>query len=446
MNVTFLKFCRLFLYSVLISLAVKAQDPRFIYIQTDNKQPFYVKLDKQYISSSATGYIIIPKLTAGNYQLTIGFPKTALPELQATIQVKEANAGYLLKRSGDKDWTMVNLQTMEPVAVQKQAQASKEQAVVIAGDEFSRILAEVVNDPSINQVMLVKAGAAAIPAVVKEDAPVIKKEDKAAKQETVKQELSKPAAPPAMAVSAVVKNETEPVAVKEEEPVAGKKEKQEFVKSPDRVSSVVKLSHDSTSGGVLMAYIDRSGPDDDTVKIFIPVSVPVKPAAKAETVKAEPVNKDTRFLDMELQNPNSKPDTTSAHKENVPIAETKKQPEPLIEKSVTKEVKQDMATVITNTACKQTATPGDVSKLRKQMSAEDNERSMTKTAAKQFTLTCFTTEQIKNLGGIFVTEDERYKFYVAAFPYVADRHNFATLEEQLTDIYYKTRFKAMLAH
>ena len=80
------------------------------------------------------------------------------------------------------------------------------------------------------------------------------------------------------------------------------------------------------------------------------------------------------------------------------------------------------------------------------MAAQTNEKDMVKTATKQFIKTCFTTEQVKNLGVLFISEEERYNFYVAAYAYVSDTNNFAALEEQLTDEYYKTRFKAMTNH
>jgi hypothetical protein len=56
---------RLLFFSFLIFLGSHAQQNHFIYIQTENKQPFYVKLDKQLFSSAASGYIILPKLKEG---------------------------------------------------------------------------------------------------------------------------------------------------------------------------------------------------------------------------------------------------------------------------------------------------------------------------------------------------------------------------------------------
>ena len=75
MNNILLKFQFLVFYSFSAMAAVYAQDARFIYIQNETKQPFFVKMDSKVINSSATGYLIIPKITNSNKKLTIGFPK-----------------------------------------------------------------------------------------------------------------------------------------------------------------------------------------------------------------------------------------------------------------------------------------------------------------------------------------------------------------------------------
>src|SRR5882757_6295280 len=89
---------------ICLSVSAHAQQNHFKYIQADNRQPFYIKLDKKILSSSASGYLIIPKLQEGNYTLTIGFPKNEWPEQNVTCSVNKKDAGYLLKNFGDKGW------------------------------------------------------------------------------------------------------------------------------------------------------------------------------------------------------------------------------------------------------------------------------------------------------------------------------------------------------
>lgn len=99
-----------------------------------------------------------------------------------------------------------------------------------------------------------------------------------------------------------------------------------------------------------------------------------------------------------------------------------------------------------NSDCKNFASEDDFIKLRKKMAAEDNDDDMVATARKQFKSKCFTVEQVKNLGVLFLKDEGKYKFFDAAYPFVSDSYNFGTLEIQLSDNYFISRFKAMIRH
>ena len=86
---------------------VNAQQVHFVYLQTENGQPFYVKLDNKVVSSSSAGYLILPKLVDGDYKLSIGFPKKEFPEEDFKIVVDEKNEGFLLKNFGEKGWGFI---------------------------------------------------------------------------------------------------------------------------------------------------------------------------------------------------------------------------------------------------------------------------------------------------------------------------------------------------
>lgn len=130
----------------LVTLSVAAQQKHFIYIQSDNQQPFYVKLDKKIMSSTTAGYIIIPKLVAGPYNFTIGFPKNEWPEQKVTCQVTETDAGYILKNFGEKGWGLFNFQTMDLLMANNDSRQDPAQQ---NQDAFASTLSNVVNDPSI---------------------------------------------------------------------------------------------------------------------------------------------------------------------------------------------------------------------------------------------------------------------------------------------------------
>ena len=101
-----------FLIILVFTLSVSAQKPHFIYLQTDNGQPFYTKFNGKLISSSSEGYAILSGVVDGDYKLTIGFPKNELPEETFSISMKNNNEGFLLKNFDDKGLQLFNLQTL----------------------------------------------------------------------------------------------------------------------------------------------------------------------------------------------------------------------------------------------------------------------------------------------------------------------------------------------
>ncbi len=140
----------LLLFILLVPVLLTAQLNHFIYLQTEGKQPFYVKLDKKVFSSSASGYLIIPKLKDGQYNITVGFPKSENKEQTYACSIDNKDAGYLIKNFGEKGWGLFNLQTLDVVMAGSTA-VKTELVKSEKTDEFSNMLSEVVNDPSIKQ-------------------------------------------------------------------------------------------------------------------------------------------------------------------------------------------------------------------------------------------------------------------------------------------------------
>ena len=144
-----------FFTCLFISLNIKAQQNHFIYIQADNKQPFYVKLDKKLYSSTASGYLVVAKLKAGPYNFVIGFPKNEWPEQYIRCTVEDRDLGYLLKNFGEQGWGFFNLQSLN-VLMADNNEKKAEVVENVKSDAFSNMLSSVVNDPAITQNELVK--------------------------------------------------------------------------------------------------------------------------------------------------------------------------------------------------------------------------------------------------------------------------------------------------
>lgn len=421
-----------------------SQQNHFIYLQTENRQPFYVKLDKEILSSSASGYIIIPKLQDGTYILAIGFPKNEWPEQTVTCTVNKKDAGYLLKNFGDKGWGIFNLQTMEVTTSGVKALENENLGAEDKSDIFSNTLSNVVNDPSIARKIEEKSA-------VKEEVkpPLIENRTEVVLPDTPSNSVIAPVEEKKVEGKPVIKEEIKPVVeiIKKEEQIIGS-------------SQVKKLFSIKSSEGTDMVFADIVNGVADTVRLFIaaeknneaiqPEKKIVKPAAdlpkneeakvkvsSAKTTKAD----EPKFIDIELPNPNIKKDT--ALKILVPVAEVNKAEQiPVSEKPKENTTKP----VMVNSDCKSLATQDDFLKLRKKMAAEGTDEEMVDIAKKVFRSKCFTTEQIKNLSVLFLKDDGKYKFFDAAYPFVSDSNNFSSLETQLSDVYFITRFKAMVNH
>ena len=187
--------------------SVKAQQNYFVYIQTDNKQAFYVKMNDKVMSSSASGYVVIPKLTTGTYHLAIGFPKDQWPQQNIPLAVDKSDEGYLLKKFGDKGWGLYNIRTM--AVTMNGASSASVKTAGDADDIFTNALAGAANTTL-----------------------------------TIKKE---------------------PV-----DPVILNQEAVKTVPGAMRAVNIEKIESTAAAEGRSMVYIDHSGKTADTVKIFIP--------------------------------------------------------------------------------------------------------------------------------------------------------------------------------
>lgn len=362
------KLSFLFIFIAYLPFNLQAQKSHFIYIETENKQPFFIKMDEEILSSSVYGYIILPNLSDSSYSLSIGFPKNEWPEQNISVTVKEADAGFILKNFGAKGWGLFNLQNAQIIMPDKKVDDKKAVEIELIADTFSTILAAVVNDPTIAQRVVVKNGQ--LPAE----------------------------------------------------------------KSPETKTGITKIKYDVTAEGAGMTYLDIVNGVTDTIEmVFSAVRSETSKGPKTEISKSqstqkkdEPKKKDSKFIDMELQNPNQQPDSN-------------KTPQLILTE------KKEKVTGV-NSNCKNFASRDDFLNLRKQMVTIESYDDMINTARKKFKNNCFTTEQIKNLGSLFLKDEGKYKFYYAAYPYVSDLNNFNTLENQLTDKNFITKFRAILQY
>lgn len=469
----------LFFIFLCVSISVKAQQNHFIYIQTDNKQPFYVRQDKNVYSSTASGYLVLSKLKTGSYDLVFGFPKNEWPEQNIHCSLEDKDLGYLLKNFGERGWGLFNLQSLS-VLMANENSKKNDVAKEVRTDAFSNMLSTVVNDPTIKENEPVKQEVKKT--IIEDVKPSValnsesKKEP--LKREEPKNESIKATEPQKEQLKKVTKQEPKIESVKITEPdkinivVNSEYKKEEIKKSlkdepkidsvkssepvtlksnantkkdyvEDKVNITKKLSNKTTEG-LEIVYVDMTNGTEDTVRILIPVEKEIlenssekivvnnKPKEGIKVKEANPVivakdekKKETKFLEIELPNPNGRVNEVkgdSVRHQSIPQSQ------------------------MINSDCKNFATNEDFLKLRKKMAAVENPDDMIVVSKKVLKTKCFTTEQLKNLSVLFLSDAGKYSFFDAAYPFVSDSQNYIQLESQLTETYYINRFKVMVKH
>lgn len=426
MFVSSLKRSLIILLISVSAFSVSAQEKHFVYVQTENSQPFYVRLNNKLISSSPAGYIILPNLNEGDYKLVVGFPKNEFREESFQVSIDKKNQGFLLKDFGEKGWGLFNMQSLALlVGSRPGAEIATTTSAGIEKDPFSQMLASVVKDSSILE-----------------------------KHEAV---VTATGVTPEKGLS----GETSDV-------VAGS-------------ISIKKVLSTKDQDGMQMIYVDENGDRKDTVRIFIPAEKdlvvktadPVVKTAEKEEVKQKSPPVDLSQLTI---TPTVIPDSDTVTLVNDTIriykesagnkpAETNEPAArpgngqtatPVVTMRDNDKPKEDgskaaiiiLPRVVTsssvNSDCKEFAKDDDFLRLRKKMAAENSIDAMIRVARKVFHTKCFSTEQIRNLSYLFLSDEGKYRFFDAAYAFTSDSDQYQLLAAQLTDPYYIKRFNAML--
>jgi hypothetical protein len=93
--------------------------------------------------------------------------------------------------------------------------------------------------------------------------------------------------------------------------------------------------------------------------------------------------------------------------------------------------------------CRRIADEEAFIRLRKKMAGKRTEEQMIEEAVRVLKQTCFSTLQIGQLSGIFVTDEMRYRFFESVFPHVLDPQSFSSLQRLLQDPSYKKKFESL---
>lgn len=450
----------LLFFSFCLYASVSAQKVYFMYLETGNNTPFYVRMGDKVYSSSEPGYLLLPNLVDSSYTFFIGLPSVQQKEAKFEVTIKGADRGFAIKNleNGLNLFDLQNAILIKPL----QDPARNNVTYEPRSDAFTALLSKASGDSSLLLAPVFAKAELPRPEEKKQEVIAsaektnpkpgdIKPKKEAAKPNT---EEVKPKADDAVLLqdgtaqqkkpdSLKTVTSTEVAHVEKPEIKASVKDSGEALQTQQTVqmqnnqvdsavavqteeyqkSEVKRYSESSTSEGFGLVYFDKHGETVDTIRLTIPN--PKIIFKTADTVKHD----DNMFLQLNRdslqQAPSNnteaiKKSTETSAKERVTVAKPAK------------------------AKCENQATENDFFKLRKNMAAEETDEAMVNEAKKAFKNKCFTTEQVKYLSALFLTSAGKYLFFDAAFMHVSDREQFASLQSEIKDDYYLRRFKALI--
>ncbi len=166
-------------------------------------------------------------------------------------------------------------------------------------------------------------------------------------------------------------------------------------------SVVKKISSKTTDAGIEEVYIDSSGKKVDTIIVAIPLNA-AKPISTPKEAKAQP--------EKEQVVKNNNIDVIAPRKND----------------------------------CPRTASERDIANFSAQIQAALTLKNKLKVANSVLGEKCYTTNQIKRMGGLFLNESGKFNFYKLSQPHIADLNNFPSLEQDLKDEILKKEFMALI--
>ena len=403
---------------ILSSLYGMAQQQyHFIYIQADNQQPFYVKYGSKNYSSSSIGYLILPKLSDGNVSLQIGFAKNLYPEQAFNLTVAGKDLGFALKNFNEKGWGLFNFQTTDIVMNGNAAAPANEQAVKTTTNKsnaFGNMLASAINDSTLNQQRITAPDSSAKTKTpsnlngITDTAQAIAQTKRAKDSTGAGLNTTSQTYNNAASVDSLIKKYSS----NGDSLTANKK-------AVDSMKAIVKSAEKTNESGTDLTFLDNNS--KDTIHAFIPSANQPNVATKAASVDSATGKVSNPFF----------------NNNNAQIVER------ATSSDSSSEVIKTNPTLL-NSACNNMFNSNDADKLKRKIVSLRKQEDIMNAVRKSLHGKCITTDQVKDLGNLFLSDENRYNFYDAAYPFVYDFGNYAILQNTLIDSYYKNRFKALL--
>ncbi|WP_133054866.1 hypothetical protein [Niastella populi] len=281
-----------------------AQQSLFVYLQSENWQPFYVQIGDKVYSSSGIGHLVISGLSDKTCRFEVGFPQHTVQPQRFSIPLHNRDHGYELVKNGSKGWALRNWQTDEIIKPLKEAGSSS----LLYGerkkdDAFATLMAAVVNDSAVLYTSIIKKESPAAPVVAgtEEKGQEVKKEEKRVQDSAAAQMVkvdspapSDPLPPVETAKAETVNVDTVQLNKNAVADSAVTKYDPKERGLNEKPAGVAKIQHQTKDGQTKMVFVDSSESPAKVVTVYIeaekketektPAAVVVKSEPKQETV------------------------------------------------------------------------------------------------------------------------------------------------------------------
>ena len=468
---------------------LSAQERYFLCIQTEDKQPFYVRMSNKTWSSSSVGNLVVPGLGDSTYQLSVGFPGNKYPEQNFLVTFNRKDLGFTLRPASDQNWTLVSWENGErlspragqPVETTWYGERKKE-------DAFTHLMAAVVNDSAVLYVASVKelpgkqevfANITPAPAnttIIKDSTVAVVADsatlaanatgvsgvsvDSALVVQSGTDSLQRAVAANAGQVivdSAViitdtafaVASETKDSTVAATGLTAVKDTAVAVAAGPILVYTAPKPTVKIVKDYILpkgrnMVFIDSSASGVDTISVIIDADPnTIKDPTAEQTVTQPTESAQTRSGSSPTPDSVVKTVTNTAAPANPSTAN----PVPADTTAVKEEADAEpekKKMVMINSDCSNFATDNDIDKLRVKILDEPTIDSKLAATKKLFKSKCLYTRQIRALSELFMNDEGKYKFFEQCYPFTADTSEFRSLLSLLSEDAYIARFKTLV--
>ncbi len=116
---------------LLLCESAMAQPVSFIHIQSENNRSFTVQWNGNAYPSSATGYLVIPQVGAGEQTLVFSFQDTSLPDYSFTLTIDDKPRGFSLRQSISNTWSLFDMVSFTVTKGSEKMKPKEEKPVLV---------------------------------------------------------------------------------------------------------------------------------------------------------------------------------------------------------------------------------------------------------------------------------------------------------------------------